>query len=185
MKYFKEVDFNIPKYPSFPKAVIWTWSKVSAPYVFHLEDDWLMTRQVKIKHLIEIMNENKNLASLRFSKYKIENKDRIRMFNAIYDYNKQGFYVSLDKRRQFGLNPCLIRSEFVKESYPRMLDTINPEKQFRYGNKHMNDIIMKWDYAIYGQPGTKALVVDNGVNWKEGNKFKKPDKSTFLVWEKK
>src|SRR4030043_1164252 len=40
-QYFKNIVFNTPKFPSFPSAVVWCWSKVESDFSFHLEDDWI------------------------------------------------------------------------------------------------------------------------------------------------
>ena len=133
--------------------------------------------------MIDILDRNRHLACLRMCKYDIPSKSIVNLFNSPYVY-KNGFFEAEDRKRQFGLNPCLIRGDFVKGAVPLMVENINPEKQFRYENKRMRDFIMKWTYAIYGKPGDKALVTDNGIEWKEINRFKKPDINTFIVWEK-
>ena len=38
-KNFSNVLYNVAEKPSFPLAVKWVWSKTTAPFVFHWEDD--------------------------------------------------------------------------------------------------------------------------------------------------
>lgn len=181
---FENVIYNIPDKPSFPKAVKWTWNQCNGDFVFHLEDDWLLDRYVNLRKLVNILNKYDDLACLRFCKYNIPKKETTSFFKSKYFYNPDGFYIAEDSKSQFGLNPCLIKIDFVREARNYMIDDINPEKQFRYSNSLMRKLIMKWKYGIFGNPGDKILAIDNGVNWKFDNKFKKPDEKTFLVWEK-
>jgi len=183
--FFKNIVFNIPKEPSFPKAVIWTWNQVESDFAFHLEDDWLLEKYIDINDMIRILNKYKEIACLRLSKYNIPNSKRIKLFNAVYKYNEDGFYLAFDSKKQFGLNPVLIKKSFIKQALPLMVDNKNPEKQFRFNNPKMSDFVLRWKYAIYSRPGWRALAIDNGVNWKYSNKFVKPNTGTFLVWQKK
>lgn len=182
--YFENIVVNVPKEPSFPKAVKWVWNQCDADFVFHLEDDWLLDRSIKLSKMVKILNKYPNLACLRLCKYDIPKKEVTSIFNCRYSYNTDGFYIAEDRKSQFGLNPCLIKMQFVDQSRKLMIDTINPEKQFRYGNSIMKNVVMSWDYGIFANPGDKALAIDNGIRWKFDNRFKKPDSKTFLVWEK-
>lgn len=181
--YFDDVSYNMPRKPSFPKAVIWTWSQVKANWVFHLEDDWIIHRKIDIDDMINILKERPPIACLRLCKFPISNSKRPKLFNCRYDYNKRGsFLLASDRKKQFGLNPVLIRGSFVKGAVPQMVDYKNPEKQFRYGNELMRDFVMKWEYAIYGKPGDSPLVTDHGLEWRIKHKLIKPRNSQFLVW---
>jgi len=183
--YFNDVIYNTPKKPSFPKAVIWTWSKVEANWVFHLEDDWIIHRRTDIDDMIDILLERPSIACLRLCKLYIPRSKRPKLFNCRYNPNKnRNFLVASDSKKQFGLNPVLIKGEFVKRAFPRMVDYKNPEKQFRYGNELMRDFVMKWEYAIYGKPGDSPLVSDHGLEWRIEHKLIKPRNKQFLVWRK-
>ena len=183
--YFDNVIYNYPDKPSFPKAVIWTWKKVESNYFFHLEDDWQLFRPVDIKRLIKVLHKNPQLACIRLYKHDIPNKANPRLFNSSYIYNEKGkFFQANDSKKQFGLNPVLIRKSFIDEALPLMTEDKNPEKQFRYGNEKMRDFVMRWKYAIHGQPGDKTLVWGkNGLHWRQKSKYSKPrDGSQFLTW---
>lgn len=181
--YFKNVIFNIPATPSFPKAVIWTWSQVEAPWVFHLEDDWIIHRNIDINDMIRNLTERPGLACLRLYKRPIPNNKKPKLFDCRYRYNKSGFFVAGDSGTQFGLNPVLIRKKFIDQALPLMDPERNPEKQFRYTNPKMKDFIMKWQYAIYGRPGDGTLVSDHGVAWRKKNGLVKPS-GAFTHWAK-
>jgi len=182
--FFDNVVYNYPDEPSFPKAAIWTWKQVKAPYFFHLEDDWLMNRPVEMKTLTKILHKNPHLACVRLYKHNIPNKKNPRLFNSPYTFNeKANYFQANDSKKQFGLNPVLIRKEYIDEALPLLVEHKNPEKQFRYNNTKMRDFVMRWKYAIYGQPGDKALVSDNGYSWRNQMNFSKPTNgSQFLTW---
>jgi len=186
-RYFDDVVFNIATEPSFPKAVKWVWSQVTAPYVFHWEDDVDILREIDVDHMIKILKEHKTLSSLRLYKDKIPpNKKVFYTFNCRWIYNQQGFYVAKDWKKQFGLNPILIKSEFVKEAVTRMVDDTNPEKQFRYSQPYMRPLIKKWQYGIYASPGdTRIIDGRKGITWKRKMKLEKPKGQTFLKWDSK
>ena len=183
-KNFSNVIYNIPEKPSFPNAVRWVWSQADASYIFHVEDDWKFNFKIDIDDMIRILNDNKTLSSLRLNKYKTPKGKSISLFSCKWVYQKGGFYIASDWKKQFGLNPILIKKEFIAQALPKMRDDVNPEKQFRYSQKYMRDIIRKWKYGIYGKPGQGPAVTDIGRKWINGTKFHKPREGTFLTWDK-
>lgn len=181
-----KISVMFPVIPAFPQAVLNVWGQVKSDWIFHLEDDWILNRKIDIDDMISILKDYKELACLRLYKSKIPKGKRPIFFKSRYSYNKRGFYISEDKKRQFGLNPVLIRRKFLKEALPLMVNHKNPEKQFRYSNIKMREVLMRWSYAIYGSPGNKALISDIGRSWMNSKSiYKKPDKGQFLKWEKK
>lgn len=184
--FFSKVKYNISDKPCFSRAVIWTWRHATAPWIMHLEDDWTIHRSIDINHMINILNDHKELACLRLYKEKIPNKKSPIIFGSRYDYNDEGFFIARDQKKQFGLNPVLVRGEFVREAVPLMVDHLNPEKQFRYGNKVMRKFIMEWKYALYGKPGDPMLVYGKrGLKWRRDQQLAKPKGEQFMTWEKR
>ncbi len=187
-KYFNEVHYNIATFPSFPKAVLWLWkqtSKTNSKFIAHIEDDWIIYRDVNIDHMINILNKYKDLACLRLYKFDIPKSNHPKLFGKWYQYHKEGFYIAKDGSDQFGLNPVLIKKEFINEALPLLRKDINPEKQMRAAHPWMYDFIMKWKYGIYGEPGDKILVWGKrGKYWREQMGYKK-GKMGFTSWVKK
>jgi hypothetical protein len=185
-KHFSTVIYNIPKVPSFPKAVKWIWSRTSAPFVLHWEDDVNILRKIDIDHMIRILKKYDDLSSLRLFSKRAGGKS-MRVFQARWVYNKDGFYLANDWRSQFGLNPILIKQEFVSEAVTRMVDYANPEKQFRVSQEYMRPLIRKWKYGIYARPGEKRLIDGRkGQRWKDKMGLDKPGGGNiFLKWVKK
>ncbi len=183
-KYFDNVVYNYAKQPSFTKAVKWVWKTSDAPYIFHIEDDWSINRKIDVTKMIGILDRHENLSSLRLYKLSTPKKKVISTFACKWRYNKEGFYVADGWQKQFGLNPILIKRQFIDEALPKMRDDVNPEKQFRASQKWMAPIIKKWKYGLFTSPGDKPSVSDIGLTWRNKNKFVKPRKVPFITWEK-
>jgi len=183
-RFFDRITYNIADVPSFAKAVKWVWSRVEADYVFHIEDDWSILRKININNMINILNKYPKLSSLRLYKEQTPNIKRIKTFSCRWNYNEDGFYLAEGWQKQFGLNPILIKREFIEEAVPRMVDTVNPEKQFRMSQKYMRPVIQKWEYGLYTKPGASRLVYGKrGLRWREEQNMKKPGEGqTFLTW---
>ena len=186
-KYFDDVVFNIADEPSFPKAVKWVWSQATAPYILHWEDDVNILRTINVDHMIKILETHKQLSSLRlFSGRTPRSKKAFFTFNSMWHYHEEGFYIATGWKSQFGLNPIMIKSKFVKEAVDRMVDHINPEKQFRFNQEYMRPLIKKWKYGLYAKPGEPRLIDGRkGQEWKNHIGLDKPKGQTFLKWEKK
>jgi len=186
-KNFNNVLYNIAEKPSFPHAVKWVWSQVEAPYVFHWEDDVNILYDINVDDMISILEKYKDLSTLRLYKAATPKKKNFFTFACKWKYYPEGFYIANDWKKQFGLNPILIKSEFVKEAVTRMVDHTNPEKQFRYSQKYMRPLIRKWKYGLYTKPGAPRMIDGRkGQRWKNQMGLDKPGGGqTFLKWEKK
>lgn len=169
-KYFDNVTYKYSKTPGFTKAVIWCWRQVTAKYVFHLEDDWTLSKPIKIDDMINIFEKNLNLASLRL------NKDNLRSSR---HGNKFGFVYA----PKLSLNPSLFRGKFIKEVHSLMKITRNPEKQLRCNKSELGQYIGRWKDGIYVKDGYNSIVNDIGRSWMKKSKFTK--KTGFLLWRAK
>ncbi len=184
-KYFPNIIYNIASEPSFPKAVKWVWSKATAPYIFHWEDDVDILRKIDINKMVQILDNYSKISSLRLFKHNTPKTKKMKTFSCNWVYNEEGFYLANDWKRQFGLNPILIKRQFIKEALPNMVDNDNPEKQFRVSKKYMAPVIKRWKYAIYTKPGELRII--NGIKgqgWKNKMGLQKPKGKLFLKWEK-
>jgi len=184
-QYFENIVYNFAKQPSFAKAVKWCWNSSNTSYVFHIEDDWTINRKIDVTKMINILDKYNDLSSLRLYKYKTPKGKAFSTFGCKWRYNKDGFYIADRWQKQFGLNPILIKRQFIDEALPKMKDNVNPEKQFRDTQPYMVPIIKKWKYGLYTSPSEKALVSDIGLSWRNKNRFVKPKGKPFLSWEKK
>ena len=105
-EYFAEVIHKTPHKPSFAKAVQWGWQQVQTEFFFHLEDDWILKRQIKANEFMQPMQDKKIC----------------------------GFVLNrtpnAESESAFSLNPCLLRTACIKEMLKSMDVNKDPEFQF-------------------------------------------------------
>ena len=154
-KYFNRITHNIPEKPSFPKAVLWAWSQTTADWVFHLEDDWLITKPVDIKDMLYILKNNSNISALRMYKRDIPEDKVVNLFGSIYRFDEKGFFVS-NNSIQFVLNPSLIRGKFIRQAIQLMVDNRNPEKQFK--DILMRELTLRWNDYTKNRIGCQEII---------------------------
>jgi hypothetical protein len=184
--YFPNVKWNIPYEPSFPRAVKWVWSQSDSPFIFHWEDDVKILRKINVNDMIRILLKYDTLSSLRLYRDRTPRAKSFHTFSCKWRYNADGFYMASDWRKQFGLNPILIKRQFIDQALPRMRDDINPEKQFRESQEYMRPVIKEWRYGLYTKPGEARLVDGRqGQIWKNQVGWDKPEGVTFTKWVKK
>lgn len=140
-----------PSAASFGAAVQRLWSTVTAPWVLHLEDDWLLDRPVDPNTLTSLM-ATPEIAEIRF------NKSRIRRFRI--------------RRPRFSLNPGLLRREFIQNALRHFDPSLDPEKQI-YRGPMARELFRRWRVEFYGKRGDAAIVTDIGRAWRAQRKIEK------------
>ena len=162
MKYFgKKVHFNITETPNFAKAVKWCWSKTSAEYVLHLEDDWVCNIPLSLDNMIKTMERHPELKCLRLSKFVMAN------FNKKYLKNIEGNII---RRNKISFNPSLFRGDWLRSVCDEIKDDVDPELRLqRLINKN---IIKDFKSAYYIERDIfdRKYVVDIGREWKQNEK---------------
>jgi len=167
--FFKDVVYRIPNEPSFPEAVIWCWKQVEGDYVLHLEDDWKLLMPINIDNMIEILNNDPRLISLRLSKIgkpeTVSSPDR-------------GGYIYYPK---LSLNPTLLKGSFIKKIVNLMDPTLNPEKQLRCGKAtERNRYLCSFLHGVYTKESLDQIVKDTGRSWMEATEYEKD--IGFINW---
>ncbi len=186
--FFPRVVGNAPDKASFPKAFKWVLSRAETDIVLHLEDDWELTQKVDLSRMLQIMDENPNLACLRLAAFHAGEK-AMKNWNKFFPYDKfKGFYPCPSELKAsvgFCGHPSLIRLEFLDQTVPYLDIRKNPEKQFHRGHPKIMEAVQKWDFGVYSVPGSPPLIRDIGRQWMLKNDFKKAgSKAFFTVWEK-
>ena len=172
--------------PNFSEAFAFCWQSVEADWVLHLEDDWELTEPVEIREMIEILEEEKDLALLRLPQFRSTEK-RMKNWDKFFPWNGKYFECPTDLRKGVGFcgHPSLIKGEFVKKCALLLDTTINPEKQFHGDNQRLVEEVLKWRYGVFGKPNSAPYIKDLGREWMVKNDFrKKGNKAWFTVWEK-
>lgn len=164
----EQIVYRVSETPSFAGAVIWVWSQVKSPWVFHLEDDWKVVRPVNIDDMIRIMKKH-SLASLRLD------KDRTGKSKSTKKYG----YVTYPK---ISLNPTLFTGSFIKNIAPLLDPRLNPEKQLRIGKgiEPRGKYLKKFKHGIYTKLSTRPMVIDIGRLWMRKSIYAK--RTGFKKW---
>lgn len=183
--YFRHVHVNLPSTPSFPEAFKWCWNKSTAPWVFHLEDDWRLLDFIDIFELMNTMESFPELASLRIPFFS-STENSMKNWNIHFPWNGSYFECPADRRRGAGFagHPSLLRGKFVNACAPLINPKLNPEKQFHGGNGPLCAEVLKWQYGVYGKPNSPKMLEDIGAKWKQQYNFRKSgNKAFFTQWE--
>ena len=163
-KYFKEVHSNYPNKPNFTKALNWVWLNAKTRYIFHLEDDWQLVREVPIEKLMVNFKKHNKLMNVVLRAYKF-------------------------KYRSCALSPGIFHRRFYKSVAGKLDERINPEIQLRGKNFGIEMPAPCFGISWYGKVevySKKIVVKDIGRSWLKKSKFKKPKKKGhFINWETK
>jgi hypothetical protein len=166
-KYFDDIVHRYSPEPGFTKAVMWSWSKIKYNYLLYLQDDWRLLKLININNMIETLDNNPKLASLRL------NKNETPINNGDTDF-------TLCPR--ISLNPILFKYEFIKGVTPLMTPDENPEKQLRPSLKsERGRFIRNWEHGIYIKESRDRIVDDIGRKWMNKTIYKK--EAGFTKWE--
>lgn len=172
--------------PGFGSAFCWTWSQVSAPWVFHLEDDWELLQPVDLSAMIALMEEEPDLAVLRLP-YKLTGPETSKSWNVFFPWNGRYFECPQDRATAAGFSghPSLIRNDFVKRTLKYLNPNHNPEKQFHARIPDLQKIILEYRYGVWAQRNAPPTVRDIGRDWMVQNGFlKEGNKAFFTRWAK-
>lgn len=151
----------VAEFPSFAAAVRRVWRGSSAPFVFHLEDDWRFLRDIDLDWCVRVLSSGLS-DYIRFSKrarFKISERDKV------------------------SLLPSLWRGDCVRKLSAVMTNTQDPEKQLRpgQGNEAL-DVLLP--VRILDYPGGQC-VEDTGRAWRDDRGIQKWDKNSNgnIVWK--
>lgn len=184
--FFRSYYIHMPLEASFPRAFIWTWTKVEAPWVFHLEEDWELLQDIDIMDMITVLRRFPQLALLRLP-YNPSGPQSQKNWSHFYPWNGHYYECPYDRRVELGFcgHPSLIRGSFVRGAVPYIYPDLNPEKQFHHGNEDLITHVAKHIYGNWGKPGDGPYVKDIGRKWMVEHGFaKKGNKAVFTQWEK-
>lgn len=159
-KYFGKVVANQPRKPNFTAAINWLWSNATADYIFHLEDDWILTETVQIGKLMKYFGREPELMTVALRAYK-------------YHYDK------------IVLSPSLMKRDFYSRVGGKLDESINPEIQLRGRNF---GLVMpetgQRTKKVIAYP-KRVICRDIGRKWIKGTGYTKPPKAHFTSWDRK
>lgn len=168
---FEQVFVNTPRAPHFTKAVKWLWSRPNTDWCIHLEDDWLLTRQISVDELLSCMTR-------RVTQISFMTKEKRWKYKSSYHFDEMkktifGVYIGrgLNKKRpMFGTSPSILSSNFARECSALMIDDLDPEKQLNKFNPKLNQYTSKFRNRFLGSINDHVAVdigrehrVDKGI----------------------
>ena len=183
-----KITTHIPNTPSFPKAFIWCWQQtLSTPSacVFHLEDDWELTRPVDLQNLFLLLYLYPDLSILRLSAFR-SGTHVMKCWNKLIQWNGTFFETPPDLRGLLGFcgHPSLIRKEFIRTVLPHLDSEKNPEKQIKGSHPVFGHYILSHRFGVYHGQDEPAAIRDIGRQWMIQNQYRKSgSKAWFTQWE--
>ena len=185
-EFFNDVVYRVAEQPNFARAFKWCWDHAEADYVFHLEDDWLMLRDVDINVIFNLLEKYENLALLRLPAF-VSGETQMKNWNKFFPYNGEFYECPAEMRTGLGFcgHPSLIKMRFVDRVRCHLRSDYNPEKIFHARGGEIHNEILRWRYGVYGKPGWRPVIRDIGRRWMIENNYRKSgSKAFFLKWEK-
>ena len=169
-KYFKNVYPNYTKKPNYTAAYNWIWSNAKSEFIFNLEDDWELLREVYVPDILKYFDKYPSLMEVALRAYS-------------YKY------------RACPTSPSIMHKRYYKAVAGKLDEKINPEIQLR-GKKFGIEMPsprfkISWKGKIVAYPEQEneesIILKDLGREWLEKSKFRKPKvkKNKFISWELK
>jgi hypothetical protein len=157
-RFFGKVIYNMPSVPNFSAAINWLWSQATTPYIFHLEDDWVLKRPINIGSMLKAM-EQKDVEHVALRAYK-------------HKYHKMCLSPSLISQKLYGHVAGKLRTDINPELQLRSKEIVG----FNFRARHV--VVLPRDIRT-------TLIRDIGRKWMQINKIRRPAKKVkFFKWAK-
>jgi hypothetical protein len=184
-KYFKTVLVRKPATSCFQNAWKFCVSALENDYVFWLEDDWELTKPVDFTRMLELMDSEQDLATMRLPRW--PSTDTFRQWNRRVIDGWNGRYMDLPFKNIRGCgysnNPSLTRREFLQPMLPHITGTVDPEKQIAGFNPYLLQWTLSWRFGVFQGQNEPHVVEDTGEQWRKRHKLGKgSDKLHFRTW---
>ena len=189
-QYFELKFVCLSNVSNFSQAFKRVWQAAESRFCFWLEDDWELIRPVSLPEMIDLLDSNAYLASLRLPWVKTE-ENYMKNWKYKFPYVEMGlsgaFMCPQELKREVGFcgHPSLLNGLFVRRCANLIDINLNPEKQFHHGNDKLIQEVDDWNYGVFARPNDEKAVEDIGRSWMVENGFKKKgNKAWFQEWEK-
>jgi hypothetical protein len=137
--------------------------------------------------MIEELEQQPNLALLRLSAFR-SGTHNAKHWNKFLDWNGRFFEVAEQDRRRIGFcgHPSIIKTEWIKQVLPLMVNDRNPEKQLQFpehNSQELLETVLKWRYGVWQGQDEPAQIKDLGRGWIAGAGWQKSgNKAFFTEW---
>lgn len=196
-RFFPNVVSHVSEISNFALAMKWCWSHTKAEYVFNLEDDWHMLKDLDLSRMIDIMESHPNLAHLRLSMFPTKTLAEggakgsglcLRQWNRYIPWNGDFFEVPREEIFSLGYSghPSLMRGEFMRQMCYFFDPRICPEKMLKGLFLVVRQALSKWRFGVYHEYRDKAprTIKDHGRPWREAHGMYKDRDVFFRTWER-
>ena len=188
--FFKYWKVNKPTTPSFPEASIWCWDQVETEFFFNLEDDWKLLAPLDLQSMINVMQNNPDVVSLRIPKGGVVGNECVQS-GAISQprYVWTGEYFRCPDHVRYKENyyggPSLIRTSWMKEMRPHINIKLPMEGNMQLLKKRFADRFKRWRFGIYSKLEYSSKIIDDiGTPWRQAHKIKKDSYcGKFITWK--
>ncbi|TYC79822.1 hypothetical protein FMN63_00805 [Stappia sp. BW2] len=138
-RHFTNVVARKPEASHFTRAIRWLWRQPAAHWCLHLEDDWMLNRDVHPEEVKRAMTRNVRQVSLM-------TREKNWGYRSLYHFEPgRKTFLGMDlgkglntKRPIFGTSPSFLRSDFAARCAELMDEKLDPEKQLNYMNPDLN-----------------------------------------------
>lgn len=179
-KYFANVKSRYSNQANCMGAWKWTWQNTTADVVLWLEDDWILTRDIDLDDILDIMSSS-DMGGLRLLK-RDTRADEYRIGKcgntqaSMWWKDTESLFEITDAgiKSRFGItgNPCFYNGKLIRMLADKLdlTSPFHPEKFIRYSPDCAN-ILMPYRYCAYAQPSQSPTVEDIGYDWRIDNGF--------------
>lgn len=151
-EFFPTVVSRKPDTSHFTRAVKWLWQQPRSAWCFHLEDDWILNRDVTYAEFSASMK-------WRVAQITLMTKEKNWGYRSPYHFEPDRFTIlgkdlgkGLNKKRPvFTTSPSFVKREFAHQCSELMSDTLDPEKQLNTLNPQLNQYTAKYRNRFIGK----------------------------------
>lgn len=143
-QFFPVFNVNAPSEPNFSIAVKWLWQQACTDFIFHLEDDWELTKKIELDYLMKMFDNNPELLQIRLRDKSVRNHNN------------------------FCLGPSILRKQLYKYYAEEFRPESNPEAQMMHQMhvKHPVTASLK-TFIMWPARLSDWVISDIGTLWRE------------------
>jgi hypothetical protein len=174
-----------PSTPGFCSAVKRVWTATKADFIFHLEDDWNVTEDIRPSILDSFSDPSIAQVSL-VSQQKNWDRKRRGDFHYVKRHPRLFGFLKLPYRKKmtaFTTSPAFTRGEFARRWAFLMNENLDPEKQGYMGvNRPLERYFRPFRNYLYPGKLSEITIVDTGREWREARQIQKKTIEGKSVW---
>lgn len=181
-RYLPDPTVLVQETASFGASVKRLWMATSAPFVLHLEDDWIALENIEPRSVFPLFEGQTRMVSLMCTSKNWNGRDRYHCRRKRITF----FYLSRHpdpKRPVFTTSPSFIEGEFARRCGMLMNPDLDPEKQFHNKRNHALQSYAS-GYANRFLIGRKRpmVIADIGRDWRDAQRIEKRIIDGRSIW---